>query len=386
MLHTSVGQAALTAAEELDPQERDFLRHLQALQKRFPRETARAALEVAVLRLEAVRKFPAEIAAQLYLTREALEQSTPWAVAAYRAKRYRSFGKVFDLGCSVGGDSIHFARNSFVVGVDRDALRLSMARENLRALGLPAAFILGDLNDPLPFRPQLGQAVFFDPARREGHRRVFSVQDYQPPLSIVSHWLPGWPAMGVKVSPGVDLEEIAGLDCEVEFISENGELKEAMLWFGPLKRGSKRATVLPAADSMEEDGAAPILPVEAPSGYLVEPDPAVIRAGLVTTLGAQLRASQLDETIAYLCCPEPVDTPFARFWPVQDWMPFHLKKLRAYCRERNIGRVTVKKRGSPITPEQLMAGLKLKGEEERVLVLTRYAGEPIVMICGTITH
>ncbi|MBC7870509.1 MAG: SAM-dependent methyltransferase, partial [Chitinophagaceae bacterium] len=63
-------------------------------------------------------------------------------------------------------------------------------------------------------------------------------------------------------------------------------------------------------------------------------------------------------------------------------MPFNLKKQRAYLRERNVGTVTVKKRGSALTPEGLIADLKLKGDETRTLVLTRCAGRPIVMICS----
>ena len=376
------GQEALAEAVGLRPVEKDFLSHLQNLEKRLPRELARAALEIAVLRLEALAKFPEEIAQRLYLTREAMEQATSWAVAAYRSNRFAGFDDVFDLGCSIGGDTIHLSRSSRVTGVDLDPLRLAMARENVRALGLNASFFLADLNDGLPFRPAPGQALFFDPARRDGHRRVFSVHDYRPPLGLVTDRLAQWPAIGVKISPGVDLAELDELACEVEFISENGDLKEAVLWFGPLKTARRRATVLPGGHTLAESGGQEAGGIVPPAGYLAEPDPAVIRAGLVTTLGAQLNASRIDETIAYLVCPQPVETPFARFWPIEDWLPFNLKKLRAYCRERNIGRITVKKRGSPITPEQLIAGLKLQGDVEKVLVLTRAGGQPVVLVCG----
>jgi hypothetical protein len=66
-------------------------------------------------------------------------------------------------------------------------------------------------------------------------------------------------------------------------------------------------------------------------------------------------------------------------------MPFNLKKLRAYLRERNVGRVTVKKRGSPLTPEELIAKLKLPGGgEERIVVLTHVRNQPAVLICRTV--
>jgi hypothetical protein len=74
----------------------------------------------------------------------------------------------------------------------------------------------------------------------------------------------------------------------------------------------------------------------------------------------------------------------ARAWIIDDWMPFNLKKLRAYLRERGVGRVTVKKRGSPLSPEELIAKLKLPGNGvERVIVLTRVLGQPAILICRT---
>ena len=45
-------------------------------------------------------------------------------------------------------------------------------------------------------------------------------------------------------------------------------------------------------------------------------------------------------------------------------------------------RVTVKKRGFAMTPDELIARLKLKGGgEERVLVLTRVQGKPALLVC-----
>jgi hypothetical protein len=185
--------------------------------------------------------------------------------------------------------------------------------------------------------------------------------------------------MGVKISPGVKLDELAGYEAEVEFISLDGELKEAVLWFGPLKTAHRRATLLPGPYTLT---AAPdsLLPIREPQAFLYEPDPAILRAGLVTTLGAQLNAAQLDPDIAYLTSEKLQTTPFARAWAVEDWFPFQLKRLRAYLRERNIGNVTVKKRGSPLVPEALIRDLKLSGENECTIFLTHLRGKAIVVI------
>jgi hypothetical protein len=122
-------------------------------------------------------------------------------------------------------------------------------------------------------------------------------------------------------------------------------------------------------------------PTKRPGAYLYEPDPAVLRAGLVTTLAGRLDAQQLDPDIAFLTANERVDTPFARSWPVEDWMPFGLKKLRAYLRERRVGAVTIKKRGSPIEPGTLVRDLRLAGDNEKLVVLTHFEGKPIVIVC-----
>ncbi len=378
------GQAALQEALRLQPREADFLPHLQRLQRRWPAALARAALETAILRVAAQRKFPAEAAA-MYFTREALEQASPAAVARHRAARMEGSRFLLDLGCSVGGDLIHLGRAAPALGIDRDLLRLEMARATLKALNLwgRVRLLRADLTAALPLGnlpPRCG--AFFDPARRSGGRRAHSVWAYQPPLDVVRTWLPALEGLAVKVSPAVRLEELDGYECEVEFISLWGELKEACLWFGAYRRGARRATLLPAGAVLLPDAAAEAAPprLSEPLACLYEPDPAVLRAGLVRTLAARLDAFQLDPDIAYLTAAGCRETPFARCWAVEAWMPFQLKRLRAYLRERRVGRVTVKKRGSPLQPQELQRALRLKGDRQRVLFLTHLRGRPIVVV------
>jgi SAM-dependent methyltransferase len=385
VLLTPAGQELIQAAYSRSPRESDFLIHLQTLSRRYPAHLARAALEIAILRLEARDKFP--FAERLFFTRQAMEQASSYTVSSYRAARFREFSRVADLGCSAGADTIALAKLAPTLGLDLDLLRLRMAAANLEALGLSSRtqLLQADLTLPLPLEPG-SSALFFDPARRSGHRRIFSVQQYQPPLSVIEGWLPSIPAMGVKISPGVALAELDRYDAEVEFISLQGELKEAVLWFGALKTAHRRATLLPGPHQLfatypSQSSAQPI-PVTEPGSYLYEPDPAVIRSGLVDVLAQKLDASQLDPEIAYLTSSRLLPTPFARSWVIEDWLPFQLKRLRLYLRQRQVGRVTVKKRGSPLEPQALIHQLRLKGDQERILVLTHLRGEPIVLICN----
>ncbi|MCC6188521.1 MAG: methyltransferase domain-containing protein [Anaerolineales bacterium] len=384
-LLTHSGQDCLAAASALAPREAGFLAHLTRLQKTWPAPLAKAALETAILRRRALAKF--ERAAVMYFTREALEQASSERVSRYRAARFAGLTVVADLGCGIGGDSLGLAEQCQVTGVDHDPLRLAMAAENLAAYGrrARAAWLPADLNT-LTLLP--APAFFFDPSRRSGSRRRFSVHDYSPPLDQIRHWLAQAPAGGVKISPGVDLAELAEYDCEVEFISERGELKECALWFGPLRSARRRATRLArgAAHSLLPDPAAEAAPPPpgAPLAYLYEPDPAVLRAGLVTTLAAQLEARQLDADIAYLTARALRATPWARAFVLEAALPFQLKRLRERLRALNVGRVTVKKRGSPLEPEALIKQLKLSGPEHRVVFLTHVLGQPWALIGAAI--
>lgn len=390
-LLTPLGQRALQAAAALEPREVDFLGHYTMLSRRFPADLARAALETAVLRIEAAAKFP--LASKMYFTREAMEQASAHEVSIYRSERFRGFRFLADLGCSIGADSLSLASLATVVGIDLDPLRLAMARQNLKAVGLGAqgVFLNANLEDPLPLDPSPDLALFFDPARRIAGRRVHSVRDYLPPLAIIREWLERYPALGVKISPGVRLEELGSYAAEIEFISLHRELKEAVLWFGPLVTAARRATVLPGPHTLALPAtyapgtgstlpAQPSLPLSEPGEFLYEPDASVLRAGLVETLGAQLDAAQLDPDIAYLTADRLVPTPFARAWRVETWFPFGVKRLRSALRQRGVGRVVVKKRGSPLEPEALIRDLRLKGEHERVVFLTHLRGRPIVIL------
>jgi hypothetical protein len=376
-LLTPTGQAALAAATELKPTEESFLTYLTQLQKQYPSELAKAALETAILRVKAREKFTR--AGEMYFTREALEQASGEMISRYRAERFARFSSVADLGCGIGGDTLGLAGHGSVAAVDSDALRLAMAAQNLAVYGYRERVTL--IEDDLT-RMQLPtvDAFFFDPARRVEGQRKFSIHDYQPPLAIVKDWLQHTPAIGVKISPGVKLEELAGYECEIEFISEKGELKECALWFGPLKTTTRRATLLPGRHTLTSSSASSPSSLSSPLSYLYEPDPAVLRAGLVTTLAAQLDARQLDPDIAYLTSHALTPTPFARAFVIEESFPFQLKRLRERLRALRVGEVQIKKRGSPLEPEALIHQLKLSGPEKCIVFLTHVQGKAYVLI------
>lgn len=377
-LQTEYGQSALAEAAAFASTEADFLPTVQRLSSRYPEPLAKAAVEQAILRRRAAGKF--SHAPLMFFEREGLEQASAETVSLYRAGRMAGHPYLFDLGCGIGGDSLALARGGPVISVDRHRTRLLLLGANSNALGLAGNVhpVQADLTvQAWRFPPRA--AAFFDPARRRGGRRVYAVARYDPPLDLVSSWLPRLDGLAVKVGPGVDLRELRGYSCEVEFISSGGELKEGCLWFGSLRQGDRRATVLPGPHSLTASGeeASSIVP---PRTFLYEPDPAVLRAGLVGELGARLGAFQIDPTIAYLTSDARVETPFARAYRVIDVLPSSLRTLRAALRARGVGRLTLKKRGSAVDVEAYLRRLHLQGDNEATLILTRAAGRKVALL------
>ncbi len=381
-LLTSTGEKWLDEIGEISITKQNHLQIITRLRKTLPAAHAQAVLETAVLRQHATPKFSK--AKQMFFTRPALEQATPEIVSRYRAQRFRQLGcqTVADLGCSIGGDALALADFAQVTGVDWDPVRLQMAQENMRVYEHSDRFhpLQADLLSLTPFR---ADALFFDPARRdEQGRRFFSVHDYQPPLRLIDRWRALVADTAVKISPGVNYDELPD-DAEIEFISVNGAVKEGVLWYGRFRSTQRRATLLPTKSTVTTDDLpADPIPLAPPKAYLYEPDGAIIRAHLVEAIAPQLQASKLSVDIAYLTSDKEVISPLARCFAVEDHFPFQLKRLRKHLREKNVGQVVIKKRGSPIEPDQLRQQLRLKGNGAKscILFLTQIRGETAVII------
>lgn len=377
-LETDEGRGALAEAEGYSPTDSSYLSTVQQLSRRYPEPLARAAVAQSILRRRASAKFTH--AGAMFFERQALEQASTELVSDYRAARMAGFSVLYDLGCGLGGDSLAMAKGASVISIDRDRLRLLLLAANARALGLAGNVhpVQGDLTSAA-WRFPLHTAAFFDPARRKSGRRVYSVARYDPPLDLTHAWLREMEALAVKVSPSVDLQHVRRLPCEVEFISCYGDLKEACLWFGSLRQGGLRATVLPGPHSLTASSEhAPV--VVPPQAILFEPDPAVLRARLVGELGARIGASQIDPTIGYLTSDVMVDSPFTRAYRVVEVLPANLRIVRSALRSRGVGRLTLKKRGSAVDVEAYTRRLRLRGTKEATLILTRAAGRKVAVL------
>ncbi|AQZ66868.1 methyltransferase [[Actinomadura] parvosata subsp. kistnae] len=378
-LLTPRGRRALAEAEELAGA--DPVAAATTLRRTYDAALTSAALTQAGLRARAVAKFGAD-AGRMFFTPHGLEQSTRAEVAEHRARRLLALHgegapRVVDACCGVGGDLLALARaGCTVTAVDTDPLTVAVARANAEAFGL-ADRVTVRVGDAAEVRPEEYDVLFADPARRTGRGRTFDPMAYSPPWPVVLDLVARARLACLKVAPGIPYEFIPE-GAEAEWVSYKGEVKEATLWSGH-GAGGRRATLLPGGHTLAATGVQ--TPTGAPGRYVYEPDGAAVRAHLVGEVAELVGGRLLDPMIAYITSDAEVATPWASAYEVDDIFPFSLKKLRTALRERQIGNVTIKKRGSAIDIERLRTDLRLKGDNSLVVILTRIADKPSVILC-----
>ncbi|MCW2880433.1 MAG: hypothetical protein JWQ95_4533 [Sphaerisporangium sp.] len=385
-LLTPRGQKALGDAVEALTEDLDPVLAASRLRKTYDAPLTAAALTQARLRARGAVKFGAD-AARMYFTPDGLEQATRAEVAAHRARRFLPGTRVADACCGIGGDLIALARAGCEVdAVDLDPLTVEVARANALALELGDRVTVRTA-DASEVDPAAYDVLFADPARRSGNRRVFDPMAYSPPWPAVLDLVARARAACLKVAPGIPYELIpAGADAE--WVSFRGEVKEAVLWTGAFatspgaaEETGRRATLLPSGETLTTD------PSLGPAGhgpvarFLYEPDGAAIRAHLVAEVAALVGGHLLDPHIAYITGDTSAVTPWASRYEVLETLPFSLKRLRAALRERRIGTLTLKKRGSALDLERLRKDLRLSGDKSCVVVLTRIGERPFAFIC-----
>jgi len=392
------GQALLEELRDIEVTPDSALELGTRLRQRYPAGLVASALAQQELRWRARAKFSR--AMDLYFTRDGLEQASAEPVARHRAGRLAAAAAdaagaaavrtpvIADLCCGVGGDLIALAEAAaagLLLAVDRDPVHLAMAGANAAVCGLAGRVRTwaGDVRDA----PLDGcAAVFIDPARRDGGRRMAPGAS-EPPLDWCLGLAGRVPLVAVKAAPGLALEDVPG-GWETEFIAAGRDLKEAVLWSPALAGAATRATVLPGGEQLTplpggaagEAGA-----VRPPGEYLLDPSPAVTRAGLVRDLGVLTGGRQIDDQIAFLSADVPLVSPFGRSLRVLDSGPWNQKQLPGRLRAAGAGSVDIRRRGLAgnveVLHRQLARQLDPAATRRITLVMTRAAGRPWALIC-----
>ncbi|MCG6566767.1 methyltransferase domain-containing protein [Tessaracoccus sp. ZS01] len=369
--------AALDAAmHEADP---SSLKAGERLRARFTADEVAWALTQAALRRKGVAKFSR--ASEMLFTPAGLEQASREPVARWRAERFVAAGvtEVWDLGCGIGADAMAFAAAGLrVVAVELDPETAAVARHNLDLVGGGEVIVAAAEDVDVP----AGAAVFLDPARRTARGRTWNVADFTPSWDFVLAHLEGERFACVKLGPGVPKELIPG-DVQPCFVSHRSDVVEASLWNGFPRE--PRAVVLTSRDVHElGPQARRDLPVRPVGRYLIEPDGAVIRAGLMDAVEPALDLWLLDPHLAYLSSDQAVESPFATCFEVVQVLDYDLKRLRAWVRDHAVGTLEIKKRGIEVDPAVLRKQLKPKGPNQATLILSRTSEGTRALVCRRI--
>jgi SAM-dependent methyltransferase len=408
-LLTPRGQKALGEAVEAVTADADPVAVASRLRKAYDAPLTAAAITQARLRARGAAKFGQD-AARMYFTAGGLEQATRAEVAAHRARRFRPGTRVADACCGIGGDLIALARAGCEVdAVDLDPLTAEVARANAVALGLGDRVTVRAA-DAADLDPAAYDVLFADPARRSAGRRVFDPMGYSPQWPAVLGMVARARSACLKVAPGIPYELLPP-GAEAEWVSFRGEVKEAVLWTGALATGTlgtatgiraadsagaagsratgaeaepgirRRATMLPSGETLVPDPSLAPVKQGPAARFLYEPDGAAIRSHLVAEVAALVNGHLLDPRIAYITGDSPVVTPWASRYEILETLPFSLKRLRVALRERRIGTVALKKRGTAVDLEHLRKDLRLSGDKSCVVALTRIGERPFAFIC-----
>lgn len=316
-------------------------------------------------------KFPAD-----WLTDpDAAQQATPQVVAAQRATRLRRVlgadALIHDVTCSVGTEGASISGR--YLGSDLDPVRLAMARHNL---GANAWLVQADATAPVSTG---ADAIVADPARRAGGRRITRPDQLLPPLPDL---LAAWPGheLAIKCAPGLDFSDWDGL---VSLVSVDGGVKEACLYTPGLADGERREAIVISGGNVDRltDALPDDVGAAAPGRYLIDPDGAVVRAGLVRHYAAREGLWMLDERIAYLT-GDDIPAGYSGF-PVEQIVP--LKKLKAAL-GADVGSLEILVRGVDVDPDVLRKKLRLRGSRPAAVVCTRIGAQGVAIVCGPREH
>jgi THUMP domain-like/RNA cap guanine-N2 methyltransferase len=344
---------------------------LDGLRKQAPAGLVAAAVRLTAARRKAAGKF--ERGDRMWVEPVGVEQATAEPVARHKAIRFRTPPIVVDLCAGIGGDAIAMAESSRVVAVDRDAGMCRRLRWNAEVYQV-ADTILAVQARAEAFPIPEGARIHLDPDRRaRGDRRARALEDYAPGPAAWADLIDRVPGGAIKLSPSADFARLfpPGSGCETELISLRGECKEATVWFGDLAGCRRRATRLPENETWtDRDGIDPDPPgISPPSDWIFDPDPSLIRSGLLDGFARMHRLARVADGVDYLTGPAPIDTAFLDAFAVREVSSMDLKHLRRMIERHDVGALEIKVRGIDIAPESLRARLKPRGEESATLLI-----------------
>ena len=352
--------------------------HLQQrLRDEYPVEMVVAALTLQDIRRKPTASKKFSRAEQMWLTPTGLEQATAESVARHKAQRFE--GSVWDYCCGIGGDSLALAERCEVHSVDLDPAMCLRTEWNSEVYGVGERVqtLVADVSLPSDHTGLL----HIDPDRRPGGRqRMMRIEDCSPNLEVLRMLMSQFRGGAIKLSPASNFGgKFPG--AEIELISLHGECKEATVWFGELAGDqSFRATALPSGETIAADPMSARADITTTRAFAFDPDPAIVRTGLLDVLAEREQLARLDDAEEYLTGDQPLVSPWMQTFRVLEVIPNNEREVRAACRRFGFGSVEIKCRHLPIDVESVRRKLPLAGSRPGVLLFARVLGKAQVIV------
>lgn len=336
----AVVQEALRRAGE-NP--RPSPKQVQRLGETFGVDLARWALQQAICR----ERAPFDLADQMLFTPEALEQATHPLLAEWRASRFPAGALVTDMTCGIGADLLALAKRGPVVGYELDPERAAYARHNLRVHGFADEVRVADglLAE--------GEYLYADPARRTGGQRTLDPDLFTPHPGEVADLLARAKLGGMKLSPLMADETLEGFGGRLEFVSAQGECREALIWLGTEVEPGRFAVHVECGETVAACGSP--APASVAAAYLFDPDPALVRSHASGCFNLPV----LGVPWGFLTGEVPLHSPWLKSYRVLHDAPFETKRWRGLLREHGGGQPVLKQRGPKLDLAKLQKVLTL---------------------------
>lgn len=365
----------------------DPVRLISQLRKDLSASHAHLVVEQIELRRRAREKF--SLGDRMFFTKKGLEQATDDQLAAYKASRFPTGALVSDLCCGIGGDLVSLCGRGPIFGADRDEIMSLIATANAQVHGFASdtcSIVAADITTAaIPAGPW-----HCDPDRRPTGRRATRGELFEPSLEVFNRLLEQNPDAAIKLAPATDAPAAWQVRAEIEWIESRGECRQQVAWFGHLARHpGRRAATIVTSNGLPRTvvGVAnESLPTAEKIGrYLYEPAAAILAAKLTSELCRQHNLTALSPRIAYLTNDNPIDDLALAAFEVLDVLPFDRKQLRAYCREHQLGRLEIKKRGVELDPARLRHEIIAPGDNAATILVAPFQRRTHAIIARRLT-
>lgn len=359
--------------------ETDVFKIRKRLSADFVDDASLFLTDLILLRKKAKKKF--SLASKMIFDKEGCEQATHPVVAKYHASLASSDDRVFEICTGIGIDTSFFSKTAKkVISIDSSKEKIYMAKHNANILGNIRNIQFKEVSFEECETADNCSFIYADPSRRNNQKRIYDPEECFPSVSsILSFSEKSEIEDGkcvIKLSPICDYESLLGYG-RIEVVSYKREVREILFIRDSKRKGEVSAIILFDDQGPNKIGKSnkEMLFTDSIKNYIVEADPAVIKAGALNEIASKISAAKVHPELDYLTTNNFTFDNAVRFFKVKRVSPFKEKRIKRYLKEQEITKASVKTRGIKKTPEVISRELGLKGGDNRLFIFVFRCGK-----------